>query len=63
MNNKSIFLSLSVAAMLTACLLSLISCGGGNDEPAQQTICLNCAGTGGNARLLCETENARRAGC
>jgi hypothetical protein len=63
MNNKSILLSLSVGSVLVACLLSLISCGGGDDEPAQQTICLNCAGAGGNARLLCEMENARRAGC
>ena len=63
MNKKSMLLSLSVASMLAACLLSLASCGGGNDEPEQETVCLNCGGLGGNARLLCESQNANRRGC
>ena len=63
MNKRPVFHSLSVASVLTACLLSLASCGGGNDEPEQETVCLNCSGLGGNARLLCETQNANRRGC
>ena len=64
MNKKAILHSLGAAGLLAACLLSLVSCGGGGDDPpAQQVICLNCSGTSGNARLLCETQNASRKGC
>ena len=64
MNKKAILYSLGFGSLLAACLLSLASCGGGGDDvPAEQVICLNCAGLGGNARLLCESQNASRKGC
>ena len=64
MNKKAILYSLGAGWLLAACLLSLASCGGGGDDvPAQQVICLDCTGTSGNARLLCESQNASRKGC
>ena len=64
MNRKRIFHAGQAAWLLAACLLSLASCGGGGDDvPAQQVICLDCTGTSGNARLLCESQNASRKGC
>ena len=58
--------TLALALWLAVPLAALVSCGGGgDDEPSQnqQTVCLNCSGLSGNARLNCETQNANRSGC
>lgn len=58
--------TLAPALWLAVALAALVSCGGGDDdEPSQntQTVCLNCNGLSGNARLNCEIQNANRSGC
>lgn len=53
--------------LVTSILALAASCGGGGGDSGGNTggttICLNCSGLSGNARLLCLIQNSGRPGC